>query len=218
MTNVLDQAEILEEVVVALRNADILSTSERGVTTTTQTTSISGTSFTIAVPNVKNIRSVTVASVSKTYGVDYTVNYNSGTNCEITFTSVQSGTGEVVYDYGTDKIWSGYPRNDLSISNFPQVSVEFIDMTSENGGFVNVNMNSYDISITVYDFKKEDVREAIKDIRSMLITNMSNFYLLKLVKPRMIGPLVIAEFEKFKDKIFKQNIDFNSSLNLEVNN
>jgi len=217
MTTVLNQTEILEEVVVKLRNADILTTTQRGVSTTGQTTSLSGTGMTISVPNVKNVRTVTVNSVDKTFGTDYTVNYNSGTNCEITFATAQTGTGVATYDYGTDKIWPGYPRNDISLANIPQIAVEFIDLTSVNGGFGNVNRNEYDISIVAYDFKKEDVRGHIKAIRSFLVANMNNFHGLKVVKPRLIGPIVVAEFEKFKDRVFKQNIDFNSSFNLEVN-
>lgn len=215
----LDQFEILEEVIVKLRNADVFTTTQRGVTTTTGTATVAGSStMTIAVPNVKNVRTLSLDAASLTLGTDYTVNYNSGTNCVITLTTTSTGTLTASYDYGTDKIHPSYPRNDISISSIPQIGVEFIDITSDDGGFGNVNMNQYDISIVVYDFKKEDVRNYIKAIRTFLITNMSSFYNLKLVKPRLIGPMVPAEFEKFKDRVFKQNIDFNSRLNLEVNN
>lgn len=218
MTNQLDQTDILEEVVVKIRNSDVLTTSQRGVVTTASTGTISGgTSITLTVPNVKNVRSVLINSSTLSYGSDYVVDYNSGTNCVITLTSAQTGNTTVNYDYGSDKIYPGYPRQDISISAIPQIAVEFIDITSENGGFGNVNQNSYDLSIVVYDFKKEDVRATIKKLRKFLIDNMNTFYYLKVVKPRMIGPMVPAEFEKFKDRVFKQNIDFNSSFNLEVN-
>lgn len=218
MTNMLDQFDILEEVVVKIRNSDVLTTSQRGVVTTASTGTISGgTSITLAVPNVKNVRSVLINSSTLSYGSEYVVDYNSGSNCVITLTSAQTGNTTVNYDYGSDKIYPGYPRQDISIAAIPQIAVEFIDITSENGGFGNVNQNSYDLSIVVYDFKKEDVRATIKKLRKFLIDNMSTFYYLKVVKPRMIGPMVPAEFEKFKDRVFKQNIDFNSSFNLEVN-
>jgi len=214
----LDQFEILEEVAVKLRNADVLTTTQRGVTTTTVTGTLAGsTTFTVAVPNVKNIRSFLVDATTLTLGTDYETNYNSGSNCVVTFTTAQTGTASVNYDYGGDHIWPGYPRQDINISAIPQIAVEFIDVTSENGGFGNVNRNSYDLSIVVYDFKKEDVRNYVKAIRSFLLSNMNGFNKLRVVKPRMIGPIVPAEFEKFKDRVFKQNIDFNSDFNLEIN-
>jgi hypothetical protein len=213
-----DQFEILEEVVVAIRNANVFTIAQRGVTTTSGTAALTGgTVVTISVPNVKNVRSVLIDATPLTYGSEYNVNYNSGTDCVVTLTSAQTGTATVNYDYGSDKIYAGYPRQDININSFPQIAVEFIDMTSDDGGFGNVNLNQYDLSIVVYDFKKSEVRSYIKALRSLIITNMTGFYGLRLVKPRMIGPIVPAEFEKFKDRVFKQNLDFNSRLNLEVN-
>jgi hypothetical protein len=116
-----------------------------------------------------------------------------------------------------DKIFPSYPRSDLTINSFPRIAVEFLSVSSEVGGMGNVNQNRYDLSITVYDFKKEDIRTYIKNIRSWLITNQNAFYYLKVVKPTMQGPIVVGRFDKVHDKIFQQNLDFSSKFNLEIN-
>lgn len=212
----LNQYKILEEVVFKLRNADIFTTTQRNVTTATATDTIAGTTILIAVNNVKNVRSVKIGSTTMRYGYDYSVDVNNAGGCLITFTASQNDTYEVVYDYGSDKIFTGYPRQDLTISAFPQIAVEFINITSDNGGFGNVNQNQYDISIVAYTTRKEDLRNYIGAIRQTIINNMNGFYYLKVVKPSLIGPIGLGEFEKFKDRIFQQNIDIRSILNLEI--
>jgi hypothetical protein len=218
MTNVLDAKKILAEITVKLRNADIIPVATRGVTTTTISDTINSNVYTLSVPNVKNIRSILINSTALRFGSDYAVDYNSGNNCVITFNATQTGTIELMYDSGSDKIWPGYPRQDISINNFPQIGIEFINIGSEAGGWGNVNLNTYDLTITIYDFDKEQVRDYVTAIRTFLIENQNSFYYLRIVKPTLIGPIVPAEFEKFKNRVFKQNIDFNSRLNLEVNN
>jgi hypothetical protein len=218
MTSVLDTKIIIQELIIKLRNSDIFTTTIRGVSTITDTGSIDGLTYTINLPDIKNIRSIHLNGNAITYLKDYTVDYNSGSNCIITFPTIVTGTIVVVYDHGSDKIWPGYPRQDLSINSFPQIAVEFININTEDAGFGNSNINTYDISIVVYAFNKEDVRDYIKAIRSFIINNMVGFQMMRLVKPTLIGPLVVQDFEKFKNRVFKQNIDFNSRLNLEVNN
>jgi hypothetical protein len=126
-------------------------------------------------------------------------------------------TYSVQYDYGPDHIFAGYPRRDISISGFPRISVEFVDVASEPGGFGNVNENRYDITILVQDSEKKDVRSYTKKIREWIVGNQNSLRYLKVIKPTLVGPIGIAEFEKFKDRIFQQNSDFRSSFNLEVN-
>lgn len=217
---VLDQFEILEEVVVTLRNSDILSTAERGVTTTTEDFSGDGnqTDFIVSEATIKNVRSVLIGAASQTYGTDYSVDYSTKT---ISFTSAPGAGADNVhiqYDYGADRIHPSYPKQSLSLSSFPRIHVEFINITSTDGGFGNCNRNTYNLSVVVYDTKKKSIRNKIKAIRTVLINNITEFYYLKTVKPILIGPLLPSNgFDKFKDKIFQQNIDFTSRFNIEVN-
>ena len=211
-----NQQDNLDEVVIELRNANIISTTIRGVTTATATGNlIAKDEIEINVSNVKNVRSVTIGSTLLNKNL-YSVVY--GDKCIITLNEDKTDTYSVSYDYGTDKIFSGYPRDDISINSFPRIAVEYIDIVSDAGGFGNVNRNKHDISIIVYAPTKQQVRDIIHNIRSWCITNQNNLINLKLIKPVMIGPLVPAsEFVKFKDKIFKQNFDFAGLLQYEVN-
>ena len=116
---------IKQEQVVFLRNQNILSTTVRGVTTASATGTLSGTvTITIARTNVKNIRSVTVASVAKYLGTDYTVDYDHASGCVITFGSNQTGAYAVSHDYGSDKIYPDFPRDDLTIDSYPRIAVD----------------------------------------------------------------------------------------------
>jgi hypothetical protein len=212
----LDQNEILGEVVVSLRNANILTTTQRGVTTTTQTGTVNAASLTIGVDNVKNIRTITVGSTALVFGSDYLVDYDYNNTCLVSFSVTQTGSYTATYDFGSDRIFAGYPRNDLTISSFPRIAVDFIDISSETGGFGNVNLNRYDVSVVNYAPKKEDVRSTSKAIRSWCITNQNSLFYLRLIKPTLQGPVVVGNFEAFKNKMFQQNLDFRSILNLEI--
>lgn len=219
---IFDQATVLEEVTVALRNADILTTTQRSVTTTSATGTLSSaTSLLINSSSVKNVRSVTVATVVLSFGSDYTVDYDyndAGTyKCKITFSTAQSGAYSVSYDYGTDKIFYDYPRSDLKLSSFPRIAVGFIDVSSEVGGMGNVNLNRYDLSVVVYDSDPDAIRAYIKSIRTWVVNNQNSLYYLKVIKPVLVGPLVPSNFEKLYDKVFQQNLDFTSRFNLEKN-
>ena len=213
--SVINQEDVLNEVVISLRNADVLSTTIRGVTRTTKTdTLVAKNTIIIGRNNVKNIKNITINATPYT---DYTVNYDDG-SCTITLGSNQTGTSIVTYDYGTDKIFTGYPRNDLNLDSFPRISVEYIDITSESGGFGNVNRNKHDISILMYSTNKKEIRNTITLIRTWCINNQNSLSTLRLIKPVMMGPLVLAgEFAKFKDKVMKQNFDFAGLLSYEKN-
>jgi hypothetical protein len=219
---VLDQNEILEEVVVGLRNADILSTTQRSVTTVSDTGNfiVETSNLQLANTGVKNVRSVTTNNVLRTNYTDYTVDYDyTGNTCRITFTTPQTSgwSYAVQYDHGTDRIFTDFPRRDISISSFPRITVSLINIASQPGGFGNVNENRYDITMVAYDPEKRNVRSYIKKLRTWIVTNQNALHNLKVIKPTFVGPIGIGEFEKFKDRIFQQNIDFNSIYNLEVN-
>lgn len=211
--SVINTLSVIEEVVISLRNADVLTTAERGVTRTTKTGSLADNDeIDLEKLNVKNVKSVEVGGID----VDYSVDYDTG---KITLTQNYTDTYAVIYDHGPDAIFSGYPRNDLTINSFPRIAVEYISMNSNPGGFGNVNRNRHDISILVYDKTKKAVREKIFKVREWCINNQNSLSLLRLIKPASMGPLIIAgEFEKFKDKVMKQNFDFAGLLQYEVNN
>lgn len=219
MTEVLDEAQILQEVVVSLRNADILTATERNVTTEVYSGSINSTTLGLARTDIKNIRHITINSVTLTPHTEYAVEYDGeGANVNvITFATSQSGTYNIAADYGTDHIHVDYAQNHLAIDSFPRIGTGIIDIGSEPGGWGNVNKNRVDLSIIAYAPSKKKVRNMIKSIRTWCVQNQNALTQLKLIKPVLQGPMGPGDFPKVKDKIFQQSFDLRSTLNYEKN-
>lgn len=217
MGTYIDEAEIIEEVVVFLRNSDIFTIAQRSVTTTTQSGNlVAASTVSIKVATVKNIRSVVVESVTLKFGIDYLVNYNDGNNCLITFTVAQTGAYAVIYDYGTDKIFPDFPRSDLTVSSFPRIACDIVSISTEAGGYGQVNLNTITFSIIIYTLSKSELRGYTKTIRQKIIdyqTTNSFYYLKGVVKPYFQGPILMAPNINMRDKVFQKNLDFRNTLN-----
>ena len=213
----INQELILQELVVGLRNADILTITQRNVTTLTESGRLLA-SDTIILANVgvKNVRSLSLDGVPQTNILEFTVDYDVNNTCVITLPAPIDANYIVVYDYGTDKIFPGYPRSDLTISSYPRIAIEFIDIISETGGFGNVNLNRYDFTVVVYDINKQTLKGYVSNIRELVVQSQNSAYYSKMMKPTLIGPVITGSSDRFKDRIFSQNIDFKSILNLEV--
>lgn len=217
----LDYTTIRNELLFFVRNADILTTTQRGVTTATATGTLSSaTELVIDTSTAKNVRSVVVASVTLGYGDDYTVDTDyddSGTfKLRIAFTTAQTGSYSVQYDTGADKIFGDFPRNDLTISSFPRIAVDVQQMPSVFGGFNNVLQTEVYFTVVVYGSKIEEINNWIAAIRGAFHTSYTSFYSLSgPIRPVAVGPCITSPREKGKDKIFQQNIDFVSMLNFE---
>ena len=220
MTSVFDNVEAIEEIVVFLKNSDIYTTTERGVTTDSDTGTFSADStHLIAVSNVKNIRSITVASSPLTFGTDYTVDYSyddSGTiKCQISFTSPQTGAYTISYDYGTDIIRSGSPRTDLTIGSFPRVGVyeigdnnEDIDLPGSTEQLVQT------FAIAVYDVKVRNIDSKLGTIKEKMIANKADFFHHTYVKKLNKGPLL--PFAGGRGKVQFKTMNYISNFNIET--
>lgn len=211
-------ADIKQELVFFLRNSDVLTITERGVTTATATgTFSSDTTLTISRANIKNIRSVTVGGSGLTYGTDYTVNtqYNSNTQCRITFTEAQTGDYSIPYDYGTDKIWPDFPRDDLDISSFPRIAIEIISLDSDAFGFGNDNITSVLFTIVVYSKKVTEIDAVLDAVRVAFIDSHKSFTYLTKITPQPTGPLIKSSNKS--QQILQRNLDFISRHNVEIN-
>jgi len=213
--SVIDLYELKEELVVFLRNQDIMTVSERNVTTEDYDFSPNGVNkeFTIVRSNLKNVRTVTADSVALTFGTDYTVNYS---NQKVIMTVAPTTTLNIEYDYGTDKIFPNFPKPTLNISNFPRIAVDIVSIDSVPGGFGNVIKNRITFTIVVYDNTIKAISDYITAIRTAFINSWTSFYYLKhVVRPIAVGPVI--NFGDGKNKIFQQNIDFECLFNYEKN-
>jgi len=213
--------ELRNEYLYFLRNSDIFTITERNVTTV----QINGT-FTaeseiiIGVSNIKNVRTVEVDSTVLDYGADYTVDTDfddSGTiKCKITFTSPQTGDYEIIYDHGTDKIFSDFPRSDLSIDSFPRIGFDVIYTTTDPGGLGTVDVSVIGITTVAYGKTIDDLRDYIDNIRDAVRANKGSFYYMGgFTQVIATGPIIKSDDSYAKDKIFQQNIDVEGRLKYE---
>ena len=212
----MDITKIKQEQVVFLRNQNIFTITQRGVTTTTQEATISAaTEITIAKTTVKNIRSITVGGTAKALGTDYTADYNDSTGCVITFGSAQTGASVVTYDYGTDKIYPDFPRDDLTINSYPRIAIDILNAPIDAfgiGGDTFISDVTY--TIVVYAKKSGDLDTYIQAIKDAYVSNAKNFYYLSFVKPILIGPTINSTDKQ--DEIMQKNIDILGMFNVET--
>lgn len=210
-----------EEMIFFLRNSDILTISQRGVTTSQDTGSfISATTHLINNTQIKNIRDITIATVLKEFGTDYTYDTNfddSGTiKTKITFTSAQTGDYTINYDTGTDSIFPDWPKDSLSISSYPRISIDIISEDSDPLGFGNQQIavqTSALFSITAHSNKTRTVDEVLDDINTAILANQNDYFYFKITLKGSKGPMLVKEGTK--NEIFHKNIDFISSNNIE---
>ena len=198
---------VKQEQVVFLRNQDILTTTQRGVTTANATGTLSGTKvITISKTNVKNVRSITVGAVSKSLGTDYTVDYKHANGCVITFGSNQTGDYVVSHDYGKDKIFPDFPRDDLTIDSYPRIAIDILNVSVDALGIGGDNfISNVAFTVVVYEDKSDNIDGYIQAIKTAYMANAKTFYYLKFIKPTLIGPTINSPDKK--DEIMSKNID-----------
>jgi len=215
MVTVNNNKQIKKELERVLRNSDIISIVNRGVTTTTLEVTLSAdTSYLLNVANVKNIRSIT----GLTFGTDYLydVDYLDTTiKCNITFTTAKTGVFSIVYDSGDrDSIYYGYPRIENNLDNYPFVSIY---ITSSKTDPISSDGHNYsqEFMISFGAFCKDDdsVDDLISSIKSTLYNNYIRFYYLRFLRPLNESPILYDPNRQ--NKIVFKTIDFIAPLNEE---
>ncbi len=211
----LDLNEFFEEMTVFLRNQNIFTVSERGVTTVTDEFDgdAAETDFQINRTNVKNVRTVTVGGAGQSFGTDYLVNYNDANDkTTITFSSAPgSGTDnvDIQYDYGTDTIFPDFPKPDLTLSDFPRIGFGDISERSQPGqAGAGTNLTENVISIIVYEINKRNLRSRRKSLKDAILSNELNFFYVTEIRYLGSGPVLKSPFEFGRDKVNQQNVDF----------
>ncbi len=206
---------IKQEQIVFLRNQNIFTTTQRGVTTANATGTLSGTStITISRTNVKNIRSITVAAVTKNFGTDYTVNYNHASGCVITFGAAQTGDYVISHDYGTDSIYPDFPRDDLTINSYPRIAMDIISISTDAFGIGGSQfISNINFTVVVYADGTEEIDGYVQAIKDAIRGNAKLFYYVNFVKPTITGPLISSPDRS--DEIMQRNTDFQAMFQEE---
>lgn len=222
----MDIQTIREELCMALRNGDIISTTIRGVTTKTDTftATASQTNFTLTQIAVKNVRAVTVQSVSKYYLFDYTINFSTGVVTLLTGATLND-TVTIQYDYSSsaDKIYPDFPRHDLKLSSFPRVGIELLNINTKPLGLGGTNYIS-DVAVSIIAWipankdpafnsygGTENLSDLMKNIRQTIMTNAKSFYSFKYIHPSSSSPIAQGQ----NDKLIQQSMDFMIKFILE---
>lgn len=208
----LNLTNIKQEQIVSLRNADILTITQRGVTTATDTgTFDSDSTHLIAVSNGKNVRSITVGGSPLTFGTDYTVDYDyddSGTiKIKISFTSAQTGAYSIPYDYGTDKIYPDFPRDDLGIDSYPRIAFDIMTVSTDAFGIGGSQfISNITFTVVVYADDTGEIDGYVQAIKDHYITSAKLFYYVNFVKPTITGPMISSPDRS--SEIMQRNTDF----------
>lgn len=211
-----DIFEIKKELVNFLRNSDIISVANRGVTTQTDTGTYSGNLSDTLDTNptqLHNIRSIVVAGSTLKYGTDYTYVRSTGV---ITYTSAQTGAYTISYDTGTtDSIFPNFPQANLKLSAFPRIAVDIIggNMNDIDLGATTTH-HTYNITIVAYSTTVEELEDMISSILSNMLTNKKLFYYITYVKPDVLGPIINAPGKG--DKVVSRSIDFKTLFNYQT--
>jgi len=211
----MDIPKIKSEQVDFLRNNNVFTISERGVTTDTQEDTLAAEdTITIALSTVKNIRSITVGGTSKYLGTDWNADYKNAAGCLITFEADQTGAYVVTYDYGGDKIYPDFPRNDLTINSYPRIAIDVINAPIEPFGIGgDTFISNVAITIVAYANNSDDLDTYVQTIKDLYVSNSKSFYYLGFVKPTFIGPTINSADKK--DEIMQKNLDILGMFNVE---
>lgn len=199
--------DIKSELVVALRSQDLISISDRGVTTETDTGTFS-TDLTyllsVSPTLVKNVRSVVVSGDTLVFGTDYTVNYDTGL---ITFTSAQSGAYTIIFDVGSqDSIYPDFPQPHLKLSDFPRIAVDIIGSTSNEIGIgAQITESDYSISVICYATEQTVVENLVSGVKDFIMANKKSLFYSPFITPTSTGPLLVTEFGQ--NKLLQRNQD-----------
>jgi len=211
-----DFRKFQEEFTTFFRNQDIISTTERGVTTAVNTlTSTGSANFTLSsTVGVRNIRYITMAGVTQTIYRDLTPSYVAGT---FSFTSAPSSGTEIVvcYDTGSsDKIYGDLPREDIDRLNYPRLMVKILSAPSKEFALgAGSNITDYMISAQMWSTTITRLETGITTIRNKIINNKKNFYYTPFVSIYNMGSMK-EDFGR-GDKIFTRAVDLHARFVVE---
>lgn len=211
----MSQDNLKTEIAVFLRNNDVMTITDRQVTTDTIEDTIDATEYIINKSNVKNIRKVEIDTDTLNFGKDYKVNYNHGpeNDCKLTFTINQTGNIKITYDYGADRIFTDRPRDDLKINSYPRISVEEISKSTNPLSLYGQDFISERIfQITVFAENQDYIETVIEKIEQLFRTNAKKMYHSKWVYPTSKGNL--QKSPNRSDTILSKNVDLLSQFEI----
>jgi len=220
-----DIVKLRQEILVFLRNSDILSTTQRGVTTKTDTfTATAGqTVFTLTSYTVRNIRSVTVASVTKNAYFDFTPAYNQGSASTVTLHSGATVGDSVAiqYDYSSgliEKIFPDYPiSTPLFPTDLPRIGFDFEASRTTPIGIGSPNwLTDYLVRIKMFEYGNyKNIDATLTVLRTKIKAAQKSFYHFQLATVSSMGPVISHTAEK-RGAVFERFLDLECRFGFET--
>jgi hypothetical protein len=212
-----------------LKNANVLSTTVRGVTTSTYTATATSSQTTITIPNliVRNIRSFTIDAVSQLYLRDFTFVDTTGVITVTTPMTVGQAIS-VQYDYsttGNEKIYPDLAREELQLHSYPRVGMELTSMNTKAlslGGDSNITDGimtifswvsaNKDSSINSGFGGMNDLMDLMTNIRTALFNNKKSLYTIPYMVVGKLNPVT----KSINNKIIQCSVDVNLRFIVET--
>jgi len=200
------QWDTKKELLIFLRNQNVLSLAQRGVATNVE-------SFNGAPPQVifdlsvgaglKNVRSITVSGAPLSEYDDYTVDYEGTNPGRITFTVAPAGGVNnvvITFDSGDgDSIYPDFPRTDISIESYPRISIDIVDITTNPFGVGNTHkISNIRVTVHILSTSLKEVEEITEAVRNAFLDNATTFWHFQYITPSSTSELQIPEFRKFE--------------------
>ena len=216
----INHLQIKEELLNRIRSADIISTTLRGVTTATETFSGNGvlTTFTLAQSGIKNIRTVSISSVTKTALVDYTytLTETDATNKVINFeVAPASGTNNISisYDYSSsgDLIYDDFSMYTIkSEDKFPRIAFDIISESTRDKALQGaIYQSTLQLQFSIFGRGKNETENIVTSLRDFLVTNKLSFQRVNYLATRGVSRMdVWLDGDTFK--IFKKSLQFSA--------
>ena len=211
-TNIIDIIRVKEELVTFFRRHLDDPLSRGSSKTDAQSGTGSKVSFELPDKTAKVVTTVLVNNVVKTEYTDYCVDYKDkdATSKPIVYflaPPADASTVEITYKYGLSWIYSDYPKADMTIDDYPRITVDLLEIRTKEGGLGSLS-NITDLlgSVVVMSPKTSQLIDLINDIRVLILENKKNFNYFKLIIPQGTGH-TFNPGER-GDKILQLNQDF----------
>lgn len=218
----MNEYDVKQELIFLIRNNDLLTVAQRGVTTTNLNVTFSSTTeHSISSSTVKNIRSITVDGTPLVYGEDYLYDTDYGTKpnttCKISFMSSFSGDAVITYDSGPDRIFGDWPRVDvINEDNYPRIAIVGLptDTVPEGSAAGTVVMRStLTFQVAVFSSSLKFIDQTLDMIKSLVMNNQKSLHFSNLITPGDRGPTTPAS--NTNSKILSRSIEVSSQFHLE---
>lgn len=146
---------------------------------------------------IKNVKSVKINGVEKTYLTDYLVGYRKSSPFygKIKFTVAPAVSDSITVYYGKSysMVFSESPRVDLTVENYPRVNIEIQSSDSRDmciGG--GVTRHTLRIMFTITDITRDNTEKLTQEIKDYFVNvnNKKSFKTFNYIRNPRITPLI----------------------------